>query len=66
MLRGCPITMLASLLDPDFKVVAAINGVVTSALGGMLFNFFYYNPSSNYIIKPYRKYYSGFFNRLGI
>ena len=58
--------MLVSLLDPDFKVVATVNGIVTSAFGGILFNFFYYNYSSNYITKPYRKYYGGFFNGLGI
>ena len=48
------------------KVVAAVNGVVTSAFGSILFNFLYYNYSSNYIIKPYRKYYGGLINRLGI
>ena len=52
--------MLVSPLDPDFKVVAAVNGVVTSAFSGMLFNFFYYNYGSNYITKPSRKYYSRF------
>jgi hypothetical protein len=56
--------MLVSLLIP--KVVAAINSVITSAFSGILFNFFYYNYSSNYIIKPYRKYYSRLINRLGI
>ena len=58
--------MLVSLLDPDFKVVTAINGVVTGAFSGILFNFFYYNYSSNYIIKPCRKYYGRFLNGLGI
>ena len=58
--------MLVSPLDPDFKVVAAVNGVVTSTFSGMLFNFFYYNYGSNYIIKPYRKYYGGFLNGLGM
>ena len=61
--------MLAILVSPlnlDFKVVAAINGVITSAFGGILFNFFYYNLSSNYITEPYRKYYGRFLNRLGI
>ena len=48
------------------KVVAAINSVVTSAFSGMLFNLLYYNYSSNYITKPYRKYYGGLINRLGI
>jgi len=27
---------------------------VTAAFGGILFNFFYYNRGSNYIIIPYR------------
>ena len=53
-------------LDPNFEVVTTINGVITSALGSMLFNFLYYNLSSNYIIKPYRKCYGGLINRLGI
>ena len=53
-------------LDPDFKVVAAVNSVVTSAFGSMLFNFFYYNYGSNYITEPYRKCYGGFLNGLGI
>ena len=48
------------------KVIAAVNSVITSAFGGILFDFFYYNPSSNYIIKPCRKYYSGLINGLGI
>ena len=58
--------MLVSLLNLDFKVVAAIDSVVTSAFGGILFDFFYYNYGSNYIIKPYRKYYGGFLNGLGM
>ena len=60
------LAILISPLNPDFKVVATINSAVTSAFGGILFNFFYYNLSSNYITEPYRKYYSRFFNRLGI
>ena len=58
--------MLVSPLDLDFKVVAAVNGVITGAFGSILFNFLYYNLSSNYIIKPYRKYYGGLINGLGI
>jgi hypothetical protein len=56
--------MLVSLLV--LKVVAAIKGVVTYAFSSILFDFFYYNCSSNYITKPYRKYYGGLVNRLGI
>ena len=58
--------MLVSLLDPDFDIIATINGVITSTFSGILFNFLYYNLGSNYITEPYRKYYGGFFNRLGI
>jgi hypothetical protein len=45
-------SILVSL--PNLKVVAAVNSVVTSAFSGMLFDFFYRNRSSNYIIIPYR------------
>ena len=58
--------ILVSPLDLNLEVVAAVNGVVTSAFGGILFNFLYYNYSSNYITEPYRKYYGGFLNGLGI
>jgi hypothetical protein len=56
--------MLISLLV--LKVVTTVKGVVTYAFGSILFNFFYRNYSSNYITKPYRKYYSRLVNRLGI
>jgi len=39
---------------PNPKVVAAVNGVITAALGGILFNFFYRNHSSNYVTIPGR------------
>src|ERR1700733_4206996 len=58
--------ILVSLLDPDFKVVAAIDSVITSAFSSILFNFFYYNLGSNYITKPCRKYYGKLLNGLGI
>ena len=58
--------MLVSPLDPDFKVVAAVNGVITSTFGGILFNFLYYNYGSKYTTKPYREYYNRFLNGLGI
>ena len=58
--------ILVSPLSLDPKVVAAVNSVVTSAFSDILFNFFYYNFSSNYITEPYREYYGGFLNRLGI
>ena len=59
-------TILVSPLSPDPKVVAAINGVVTSAFSSILFDFFYYNCGSNYIIEPCREYYGRFLNRLGM
>ena len=49
-----------------FKVVATINGVITSTFSSILLNFLYYNLSSKYIIRPYRKYYGRLINRLGI
>ena len=58
--------MLVSPLDLDFKVVTTIDGVVTSAFSGILFNFFYHNYGSNYIMESCRKYYSRFLNGLGI
>ena len=47
-----PSPILVSPLMP--KVVIAVGGVVVSAFSGILFNFFYYNYSNKYIIKPYR------------
>ena len=46
---------------PNPKVVATIVGVIVGAFSGILFDFFYYNYSSNYIIEPYRKYYGRFY-----
>ena len=56
--------MLVLLLVP--KVVTTVNSVVTSAFSGILFDFFYYNYSSKYIMGPCRKYYGGLINGLGI
>jgi hypothetical protein len=36
------------------KVIAAVNSVVTAAFGGMLFNFFYRNCSSDCVTTPGR------------
>ena len=58
--------ILVSPLGPNPKVVTAVNGVVTSAFGSILFNFLYYNYGSNCIIKPYKKNYDGLINRWGI
>ena len=51
--------MLVSSLA--LNVVAAVISVVVNTFSGILFNFFYYNYSSNYIIEPYREYYGGFY-----
>ena len=56
--------MLVSL--PDLNIVAAVDGVMVCAFSGILFDFLYRNRGSNYITKPYRKYYSGPVNKLGI
>ena len=59
--------MLAILVSPLVpKVVAAVDGVVTGAFGGILFDFFYHNRGSNYVTEPCRKYYGGFLNGPGI
>jgi len=39
---------------PNPKVVTAVNSVITAALGGILFDFYYYNYGSDYIIIPSR------------
>jgi uncharacterized membrane protein YeiH len=39
---------------PNPKVIATINGVITATFGGILFDFFYRNRSSNYITTPSR------------
>ena len=46
---------------PNPKVVALNVGVMVAAFSSILFDFFYYNRSSNYITEPYRKYYGGFY-----
>src|SRR6202035_3033017 len=56
--------ILVSLLHPDFKVVTAVDGVITGAFSSILFNFFYCNCGSNYITEPYREYYGRFLNGL--
>jgi hypothetical protein len=54
------------LVSPDLEVVVAVNGVVTAAFGGMLFDFFYRNYSSDCITEPCSRNYGRFVNRLGI
>ena len=51
--------MLVSSLA--LNVVAAVVSVIVAAFSSILFNFFYYNYSSNYITEPCRKYYGGFY-----
>jgi len=48
--------LVSSILvsPPILEVVAPVNSVITTAFSSILFNFFYYNYSSNYIIIPYR------------
>jgi hypothetical protein len=58
------LAMLVS--SPNLNVVTAVNGVIVCAFGGILFDFFYHNRGSDYITKPYRKYYNRLVNRLGI
>jgi hypothetical protein len=62
----CKSALAMLVSSPDFNVVAAVNGVVVCAFGGILFDFFYHNRGSDYITKPCRKYYSGLVNGLGI
>jgi hypothetical protein len=56
--------MLVSL--PNLNIVTTVDGIIVYAFGGILFDFLYYNRSSNYIMKPYRKYYGRPINKLGI
>ena len=52
--------MLPMLMSPKVpKVVTATNSVVTSAFGGILFNFLYRNLGSECVINTYRKYHGG-------
>jgi len=39
---------------PNPKVIATVNSVITTALGSILFDFFYRNYGSNYITTPSR------------
>ena len=55
---------LSSILVSSTKVNTP-SIVVGAILGGIL-STIYYNRSSNYIIKPYRKYYGRLINGLGI
>ena len=46
---------------PNLKVITTNISVIVAAFSSMLFNFSYYNRSSNYITEPYRKYYGRFY-----
>ena len=48
------------------KAVTTVNGVMASTFSSILFNFLYYNLSSNCVTKPYKRYYSGLVNGPGI
>jgi hypothetical protein len=52
--------------SPNLNIVATVDGVIVCAFSGILFDFLYYNRSSNCVMKPYRKYYDGPVNKLGI
>jgi Na+/alanine symporter len=52
--------------SPNLDIITAVDSVIVYAFSSILFNFFYYNYSSNYITQPYRKYYNRLINRLGI
>jgi hypothetical protein len=54
-LRQFTSAVIISLLI--LKVVTTVDGVITSAFSSILFNFFYRNYSSNYVIERYREYY---------
>jgi hypothetical protein len=42
----------------NIDYLTTIDGVITSTVfSSILFNFFYYNYSSNYITEPYSRYY---------
>ena len=59
--------MLVSLLVPNVVVIPisvvvnALSCIIVGAFSSILFDFFYYNYSSDYITKPYRKYYGRFY-----
>ena len=53
-------------MSPLKPKIITPNGVITSALSGILLSYFYYNYNSKYIIEPYSKYYSKFINKLSI
>jgi hypothetical protein len=50
----CKSSSLILVSLPVLEVVAAVDGVVTAALGGILFDFFYCNRGSDYITTPSR------------
>ena len=56
--------LLSSILVSSTKVNTP--SVVIGAILGSILSAIYYNYSSNYITKPYRKYYGRLINGLGI
>jgi hypothetical protein len=62
----CKLALAMLVSSPNLNIVAAVNSVIVCAFSGILFDFFYYNRGSDYIIKPYRKYYDRLINRLGM
>ena len=65
--NSCPRVTICELVSailvspPNLKVIAADISVIVNAFSSILFNFFYYNYSSDYITEPYREYYGGFY-----
>jgi len=66
IVTSCELVSAILVLLSNPKVVAAVDAVVATTFSGILFNFFYHNLGSKYIIKPCRKYSGRLINRLGI
>jgi hypothetical protein len=62
----CELALAMLVSSPNLNIVAAVDSVVVYAFSGILFDFLYHNCGSNYITKPYRKYYGRPINKLGI
>jgi len=54
LITSCESVSSILVLLPNPKVVTAVNSLATGAFSSILFNFFYRNRGSNYIIIPYR------------
>jgi hypothetical protein len=54
LITGSELVSAILVSPPILEVIAAINSVITTAFGGILFDFFYRNCSSNCITIPSR------------